>query len=415
MKQKIQLVIIMLYLINVLTGCNTQNKEENIAYNVNGNLHCGYFYQDDKISLTTSKHFIESESWNPVEFDYICQDITCNHKGEKCKASFITNTDILQGQTERTGTKIFCFVHNGKRIIIDTYNDGCIEEQDEMLMKWKLIYRTDIYEANLDGSKRKLVMSFEGGLGSTVGAHSAVLYNGKLYFGGMSNMTIVAKQNEKTKMIDSHETYVEHAFYEIDMENYEVQTIGKEYGVIDGGYAYQVFQEGDWIYWFRHSTLQQKADWYVINNATGESRELVSFESETPYIVGIIDDCIIANKNNILYCYDWLETDTMDIIYTSEDENLIACVLENEIWVATDKSLEKGSDYIEYTILDKEGNRIGTNSYSEYITFLAVMGERVVYVKPLTEGIEEWWCDWDKASTLEGSTYIGTCFGLDME
>ena len=103
------------------------------------------------------------------------------------------------------------------------------------------------------------------------------------------------------------------------------------------------------------------------------------------------------------------------MIYKSEDENLIASVLEDEIWVATDKSFDKGNDYIEYIVLDKNGNVIKNNYYSEYITFLEVMGERVVYLKPLTEEIEEWWCDWDQVETLEGSTYIGTFFGIDME
>ncbi len=415
MKQKIQLVLVILCLLNLLTGCSTQKVPESVDYSANGNLHCGYFYQDDKLSLATSKHFMESDSWNPVVFDYICQDISCNHKGAKCKASFIASTDIFRDDVERTGENIFSFDYNGKRIIVDTYLDECIIEQHEMMQECKMLYKTDIYKANQDGSNRKLILSFDGGIDSNVGAHSAVLYNGKLYFGGKMNMAAMAKQNEETKMIESLEVCIDHAFYEIDMSTYKVKTIGKENCPLDGGYACQVFQEGDWIYFIRYSTLNQKADWYVTNNVTGESRKIISFESETPYIKGIIDDCIIANKGNVLYRYDWLEKDTMDVIYTSEDENPVVCVLEDEIWVATDKSFDKGNDYIEYMILDKEGNKVGTNSYSEYITFLEVMGERVVYVKPLTEDIEEWWCDWDKVSTLEGSTYIGTCFGIDME
>ena len=415
MKQKIQLSLLIIFLFHTLTGCSIQNTPESTDYSANGKLHCGYFYQENKLNLTTKDHFMESESWNPIEFDYICQDITCNHKGVKCEAGFIASTDIFREDVERTGENIFSFEYNGKRIIVDTYLDECITEQQEMMQEWKMLYKTDIYKANQDGSNRKLILSFDGGINSTAGANSAVLYNGKLYLGGIMNMTAMAKQNEKTQMIEALETYINHAFYEIDMSTYEVKAIGKENCLLDGGYSYQVFQEGDWIYFIRYSSLNQKADWYVINNITGESRNIISFESETPYIEGIIDDCIIAYKGNELYLYNWLEKDTMDMIYKSEDENLIASVLEDEIWVATDKSFDKGNDYIEYIVLDKNGNVIKNNYYSEYITFLEVMGERVVYLKPLTEEIEEWWCDWDQVETLEGSTYIGTFFGIDME
>ena len=99
----------------------------------------------------------------------------------------------------------------------------------------------------------------------------------------------------------------------------------------------------------------------------------------------------------------------------SDEEQIIAFVIDNEIWIVTDKSYEEGNEYVEYTVMDKEGTNLRTVHYPEYITFLDVVGDRVLYLKPFTEGIEEWWCELDKIDTLEDSIYIGDYSGMDME
>ncbi len=416
-KNEFRIVIGILCAVSLLGGCGNSKQQENVGeqFNINGKLHCGYFYQDESICLATSEHFIES-SWNLVEFDYICQEITCTHNSEDCSAKFISYNNLLQSEEYETNNRTFSFEYLGKRIILITYCDDFITETvDNSLCKFTQTYKTEIYEAELDGSNRKLVVCFDGGIDSSTISYASVLKNGKLYFGGMLNVSTEAEVDEDTGIITSQIDYVEHAFYQVDLLDYSVNTIGRERTLLEEGYTYQAYQGNNWIYLSRFNNTNEKGTWYAINNSTGEYQEIARFEMQAPTIVGIMNDVVYADRDNILYQYDWMMNDTIEEFYISDNEFVIADIFEDEIWIATDMSHEEGNEYVEYTVMDKDRNVLRTNHYSEYITFLDVIGDKVLYLKPFTEGIEEWWCELDKVDTLEDSVYIGDYFGRNMK
>lgn len=401
----------------ILSSCGTQKVTENVDCNTDGKLHCGYFYQDEGISLTTSKHFMESCSWNPVEFDYICQDMACTHKSDKCYANFISLKELLTEEETRTGSSIFSFKIDDKRIIIDTYIDEYLIEVDKETGLYinKIFYVTDVYESKPDGRDRRVVASFDGGIDASIISNAVVINNGKLYFGGAVSDVMTTQIENETGLMEAMTLEVEYAFYEIDLLDYSVRILGKTDGKQECKYTCQVYSSDDWTYLSRYNSSEEKGVWYAVNSITGECQEIAHFEIEAPRILGCIEDSVIAYRNNILFQYDWMKKEMKELYCGSEDKELIAFVLADEIWIATDKSLEKDNNFVEYTILDIKGNILRNNHYSDYITFLDVIGDRVLYLKPLTEGIEEWWCELDKVDTLENSVYIGNYFGRDME
>ena len=406
----------MICIVGILTSCGIQGESVVPIQDSNGKLHCSYFYQGNKISLTSPEHFLET-SWNPVGFEYICQKVSCNHKSDVCPAGYIFYNDLFQDGLDKGGESIFNFEFNGKRIIVDSFSPEIEMEADEEEIQFSstMNYKTDIYEAKLDGSDRKLVMTFDGGIASSAMSYAAILQNGKLYFSGILSMSNEVRLNKETEMLEEQKVCVEHAFFEIDLMNYKVRTFGKERCLLERGYTYQVYLYDDLIYMSRYNGNAGKADWYVVNSGTGEVQEIASFDVEAPQIIGCIEDTVISYRDNIIVSYNHSNKKTKELFLDSDEEQIIAFVIDNEIWIVTDKSYEEGNEYVEYTVMDKEGTNLRTVHYPEYITFLDVVGDRVLYLKPFTEGIEEWWCELDKIDTLEDSIYIGDYSGMDME
>ena len=218
----------------------------------------------------------------------------------------------------------------------------------------------------------------------------------------------------KTNLVKSETAYVKHAFFEVDLENYSVQVIGTDTCSVDNGYTYQVHQGDEWIYLTRMNSQAEKAEWYAVNPKTEEIVNIINLESQAPYIIGVIDDVIYAERENVVYRCDWLQNETLEEFYTVDDTTVVAEVLDEQIWIATDKSFEVENNYIEYTILDNNGNELQTNYYPEYFTFLDMIDDKVIYYRPFAEQIE-WWCEKDNLSTLESSICIGEYCGINEE
>ncbi|MBD5533448.1 MAG: hypothetical protein HDQ98_14825 [Lachnospiraceae bacterium] len=98
---------------------------------------------------------------------------------------------------------------------------------------------------------------------------------------------------------------------------------------------------------------------------------------------------------------------------------VVATVMEDQIWVMTDYSMEEGSYMSEYTVLNKEDDVVDLCHYDEYILFYGVVGDRLIYSKNLFSNEEMWWVDeemwWadksDIANLTERGVYIGHADG----
>ena len=58
-----------------------------------GILNFGYFYAEDGILFSSAEHFMYSEWKDPMGFDYICRDLTCDHQQSGCTAKNFSSSD----------------------------------------------------------------------------------------------------------------------------------------------------------------------------------------------------------------------------------------------------------------------------------------------------------------------------------
>jgi hypothetical protein len=149
-KRKYGTILLSLCLVaSVWTGCGGEKSREESSRS-EGIMNFGYLYEEDGIYLTTVGDRMMSSSWDDVNFEYICEDLTCDHQGESCSAKLVDHG-------EGTVPLGFCVKYQDKLIIFDSYAedkspDGVETDVDFYAMDFR--YQTDVYEANLDGTNR---------------------------------------------------------------------------------------------------------------------------------------------------------------------------------------------------------------------------------------------------------------------
>lgn len=397
-------------------GDGRAKKEENTS----GVLQMGCFYEDNIITLSASDRFMYSE-WEPAGFEYICTDPTCSHLSDSCSAwTFHDNGGLENGGFEKN----LCVVYQDRLVILDSYAEHV--DHDSYVMDGvtnldvSYVWHTDVYEADLDGRNRKCKLSFAGSIGSVTATFAAVMEEGVLYFGGPIESRIIMEYDD-TGVVSRNEVIHSDAFYALDLEDYSVKMFAEAEGKDSMSYSYYVGIFDGYVYARTSESWHWSGDWYRMDMETGEWEEIKHFDSDTPWFLGAIGDTVYYYYDKpVLYAMDVGTQEEREVLAVEQDRDfLVAAVMEDQIWVMTDYSMEKGSTMTEYTVLNAEDDAVGLYHYDNYILFYGVVGDRLIYSKNLFSNEEMWWADeemwWadksDIADLAERGVYIGHADG----
>ena len=388
----------------------TSQVERTEAESKKGALSFGYFYGEDGIVVSSRDHFMYSD-WEPVEFDYICMDPTCSHLNESCSARTI--------QDEASALRDFCMVFQDRLIILHAYTQFVTNESSETILDTSTVYQTDVYEADPDGSNRRKKATFSGAIASPIMSHAAVLADGKLYFGGAAEVRNRTEQDVQSGE-PTNESWISDAIYCLDLNAYTLETFAvteKREGL---GYQYQFYEYGGMIYGIISSFQEDSAVWYRIDPGLGGCEEILRFDSDVARFEGAIGDTVYYyydNSGKTLYARDIAAgTKEREIItVTGEDMSLITFIFDGQILFMTDCSMEGEDCMTEYAVLDRNGKVLDTIRYDDYITFLDVVGDKLIYYRTFAD-CDEWWADKeDLADLTEKGVPIGPFYGPRLD
>ncbi len=372
-----------------------------------GVLSCGYFFEEDGILSMEKEHFLYSD-WEPVEFDYICMDSTCSHRNESCSAGVIRD--------EESALKDFSLLYQDRLIILHACSQFVDNDTSKEVWDYSLVYQTDVYEADPDGSNRRKMATFPGSIGSPTVSHAAVLMGGKLYFGGPTEVRDVIDQDiqgeQAIKILTSD------AVYCLDLNDYTVETFAVAENK-EGGYQYQ-FYEYDGMIYATISDCRNSAVWYRMNPGTGVCEEILHFDTDVAMFEGAIGDTVYywyLDSGKTFYARDIAvgaeEREIMEV--TGENMIVVPLVLDGQVLCMTDSRFGGEDPMAEYTVLDCDGNVLDTIRYDDYITFLDVVGDKIIYFKLNSDSEWEiWWADRKDLSDLsKKGVRIGFFFRID--
>lgn len=122
-------------------------------------------------------------------------------------------------------------------------------EDSEEVWDISSVYQTDVYEADPDGSNRRKTATFSGSIEFPALPRAAVLAEGKLYFGGP---TEVRERVELDLQSGGQKitTWVSAAVYCPDLNDYTIETfILMEDKEGPSVYLYQIYEYDGMIYW----------------------------------------------------------------------------------------------------------------------------------------------------------------------
>lgn len=378
-----------------------------------GLLSHDYFFGEDGLTAVSLERFLYSD-WEPAEFDYICMDPTCSHQTESCSARRV--------QDENNMWKDFCFVYGDRLIILHSYFQLTVEEVSETVQDWNHLYQTDVYEADLDGSNRRKVASFSGSMESPSMSYAAVLADGKLYFGGPSKELIRMEYDARGQFL-TLETRIDDALYCLDLNDYTLETFAavenKEVGD-EEGYQYQVYEFDGMIYGIISCFQGDRAEWYRIDPGAGVCEEILRFDSHVARFQGAIGDTVYYTYENswdTLYAKDiFAEAEEREIMTITDDVAMaIPFVIDGQILFMTNYCIEGDNLMSEYTVLDPEGNILERIQYDDYIVFLDVVGDRILFFRGYPDS-EIWWADRGELAELsEKGVRIGPFSGGKLD
>lgn len=421
-KQQIYFVTLILILSFWGTGCGEAGQSKDPAQTSRtdtaskaGLMSHGYFFEEEGIVASSKEHFMYSD-WEPVEFDYICMDPTCSHLHEKCSARTV--------QGEQSMLKDFSLIYQDRLIILHTYFILEINQVSETVQEWNHVYQTDVYEADLDGSNRRKVASFLGAIGSPTMSHDAVLMEGKLYFGGPSKELERIESDAQGQWL-KFEVWIDDGIYCLDLNDYTVKTfaVTKNKEVKEEeGYQYDFYEYDGMIYGMISNFQGGDAIWYRIDPGSGVCEEILRFDSGAPWFGGAIGDKVYyfyMDSQETLYVRDLAAEAEEREFMTVTAEGMLAMpfVLDGRLLLVKDYCLEEGNHMAEYTVLDPEGKVLDTIRYDDYITFLDVVGNKIIYFKRKS-GLESeiWWAaKEDLEDLLEKGVQIGPTNGATLD
>lgn len=418
-KHGARLAALLLVLSLAGTGCGDGQQAENPAHtsqtegtdtaSKTGALSCGYFFEEDGILLMEKEHFLYSD-WEPVEFDYICMDPTCSHENESCSAGTV--------QDEKSMSKDFSLLYQDRLIILHTWYQY-VDNDDTSKEVWDYshVYQTDVYEADSDGGNRRKMATFSGSIGALTVSHAAVLMGGKLYFGGPTEVRDVIDQDiqgeQAIKILTSD------AVYCLDLNDYTVETFAVTENK-EGGFQYQLYEYDGMIYATISNFQDDNAVWYRIDPQTGVCEEILRFDTDAPMFEGAIGDTVYywyLGSGKTFYARDIAaESEEREIMEVTEENMIvIPLVVDGQVLCMTDSRFGGENPMAEYTVFDPDGNVLDTIRYDDYITFLDVVGNKIIYFKLNSDsGWEIWWADKKDLTELsEKGVKIGFFFQVD--
>ncbi|MCM1056444.1 MAG: hypothetical protein NC517_02410 [Firmicutes bacterium] len=377
-----------------------------------GTMSYGYFYGEEGIVASSSERFLYSD-WEPVDFDYICMDPTCSHQIESCSARAI--------QDEASYLRDFCLVYGERLIILHSFFQLTVDEVSEMTQDWIIAYQTDVYEADLDGSNRRKMTAFPGSIAYPDDTHAGILVDGKFYFGGPTEERERIELDARGEW-QTFEPWTTDAIYCLDLNDYTTETFAatEDQAGDASAYQYKLYEYDGRIYAIISNYQGDSAVWYRIEPETGVCEEILRFDSNAARFQGAIGDTVYYTYDNswdTLYARDILTEAEEREIMTITDEVVIAIpfVIDGQILFMTNYCLE-GDDFMaEYAVLDRDGNVLDRIRYDDYITFLDVIGDKLLYFKNYPD-YEVWWVDKDEIiNLLEKGVRIGPLSGAKLD
>ncbi|MCM1190925.1 MAG: hypothetical protein NC123_00405 [Butyrivibrio sp.] len=374
-----------------------------------GAMSYGYFYVEDGISLSSTERFMYSD-WEPVEFDYICMDPTCSHLTGSCGARAISG----EGDVKRD----FSLVYQDRLIILHGYSQFVDNESSESVWDYSTVYQTDVYEADPDGSNRRKVATFSGAIDSPIITYAAVLVDGKLYFGGATEVRDRTEQNTQSGAM-TNESWVSDAVYCLDLNDYTLETFAATENW-EGMAQYQLYEYDGMVYVIMSDFSKDRAIWYRIAPEAGRCEEILRFDSNVARFQGAIGNTVYykyENSGKTLYARDVSagakEREIMTV--TGEDMTVNAFITDGQILFMTDCRLEEEEPMTEYAVLDPEGKILDRIRYDDYITFLDVVGDKLIYYRTYSD-CDEWWAEKENLKVLtEGGVPIGPFWGAGLD
>ncbi len=372
-----------------------------------GDLSSWYFFEEDGIVANGEERFLYSD-WEPVEFDYICMEPTCSHLDEGCSARTV--------EDEKSMRKDFGLIYQDRLILLHAYAELTTNDLSETVEEWSSVYQTDVYEADPDGSNRRKVATFPGSIDSSSMTYAAVLADGKLWFGGPSK-ELVRIECDAQGMWQTFELWINDAIYCLDLNDYTVETFAatedKEVKE-EEGYQYQLYEFDGMIYGIISNFQGDSAIWYRIDPGTGVCEEILRFDSNVARFGGAIGDKVYyfyEDAQETLYVRDLAEGAEEREILTITAEGMLAMpfVLDGRLLLITDYCVEEGNHMAEYTVFDPEGKVLDTIRYDDYINFLDVVGDKIIFYKLESDFEYDTW--WVKKEDLKDLSQKGVRIG----
>lgn len=422
--QRICFAVLLLVLSLAGTGCGDGQQAKNPAQTPSregtetaskaGSLSFGYFFEEDGIVVSSRDHFLYSD-WEPVECDYICMDPTCSHLNESCSARTI--------QDESSILRDFSVVYQDRLIILHAYSRLEINDLSETVQDWNRVYQTDVYEANSDGSNRRKIATFSGSIDSPTMTHAAILADGKLYFGGPSEEKFRMELNVLGLWM-TLESWVSDAVYCLDLNDYTLETfaVTEDKEIKDGedAYQYQLYEYDGMIYGIISNFQGDSAVWYRIDPEAGVCEEILRFDNNVAMFGAAIGNTVYymyENSWETLYARDLAAGAAEREIITVTGENMSALpfVVDGQILCMTDYCLEGEDRMAEYTVLDPEGKALDRIRYDDYIIFMDVVGDKIIYFRGYPDW-EVWWADKEDHKDLsDKGVRIGPLNGTKLD
>ena len=233
-----------------------------------GAMNYGYFFEEEGIVLSSPDRFLYSD-WEPMEFDYICTDPTCSHLTGNCSAHTI--------QDEVSVLRDFSVVYQDRLIILHAYSQLTINKISETVEDWIDVYQTDVYEADPDGSNRRKMAAFSGSIEYPSDTQAAVLADGKLYFGGLTEERERIELGPQGEWL-AFEDWVSDAVYCLDLNDYTLETFAVTEDK-EGEYQYEFYEYDGMIYGIISNFYGDSAVWYRIDPEAGLCEEILRFDS----------------------------------------------------------------------------------------------------------------------------------------
>ena len=420
LKQRTGFVTLLLILSFAGIGCGdgqqaknpvqTQQKEGTKTASKAGSLNYRYFYEKDGIVLSSPERFLYSD-WDPVEFDYICMDPTCSHLNERCSARTI--------QDESSRLRDFSLLYQDRLIILHAYFQVTVNELSETTKEWIYVMQTDVYEADSDGSNRRKMAAFSGSIDSPDDTHAAVLVDGKLYFGGPTEVRDVIRQDNIGGEM-TFESWTNDAIYCLNLNDYTLEIFADSKNREGTGYQYQLYEYDGMIYGIMSNFLHDNAVWYRIDPAMDDCEEILRFDSNVARFWGAIGDTVYYTYEgswNTLHARDTLAEAAEREIMTVTGEDMIAnpFVLDGQLLIMTERCVEGEDRMAEYAVFDQEGNVLDTIRYDDYILLLDVVGDKIIYFRGYPDW-EVWWADKEDIRDLsDKGVRIGPLNGATLD